>query len=109
VFLHSLQAWPFTSSFVCLQAGKYTFNITSPTTVSGVVVQGDFTAVVKGGPASTINSNASITAPASPVVGSSVTALIHLIDEYGNPTSIDESVGSYNNTFLAIEDTSGGG
>jgi hypothetical protein len=93
---------------ITLQAGLYTFSVTGPSTLPDVTVMGSpMTVNVSAGPASAHNSNATFTVPDNPVVGSSVTALLSLNDQFGNP--ITEPTQLYNNSFLVIEGTTEGG
>lgn len=80
---------------MCLQAGQYTFNVTSPSTLPGLSVLGSPLAIsVTAGPADSSRCSASVLAPDSPVIGSGVTANITLADAFGNPVSINQAKNS---------------
>jgi hypothetical protein len=92
-----------------LQAGQYVLTVTPPSTVpAGVTVLGNLTIDLNAGSASAATSNVSVAGPDSPYIGAAVSTHIFLKDEFGNPARFDGPKGDQNNTFLVIQDMTGG-
>jgi hypothetical protein len=91
-----------------LQAGRYQFDVTPPATVNDAAVLGNpLNVTVHAGPASANNSNATVTPPSNPAVGSFVAVHITLRDANENAITAAEAE-QHNNSMLVVEDSSAG-